>query len=432
VVQTLLQHGADVAAKDKGGKTALDLAENRATHHRCKEEVKTALREHGAKHSLFYAAERGMVELVADLIEEGADVNEKKHFTLETTYTGKAGQTPLDFAWNDEVKTALREHGAKHSLFYAAGRAMVELVADLIEEGADVNEKNHDGYTSLHLASSSSRHVAVVQMLLQHGADVTARNKDGNTSLHLASSSGHAAVVQTLLQHGADVAARNEAGKTPLDFARHDEVKAVFVRHFTPSFFSFSWRLTWAMEQMGAWMQTQMGAWMPWLFVVLLSVYLYAQMQYTPLHEAADKGHKAVTRALVEARADVNARDWMHSTPLHAAARNGHEAVARVLVEGRADVNAKALMQYTPLHAAARNGHEAMTRLLVGAGADVNAKDYWGKTPLDVATNRGHAGVMKLLQKTPATMVKSIGLAAGAAVTSTVGYGLYWLLTQGD
>ena len=109
-----------------------------------------------------------------------------------------------------------------------------------------------------------------------------------------------------------------------------------------------------------------------------------------------------------------------------------YEAVARVLVEGRADVNAKALMQYTPLHAAARNGHEAMTRLLVGAGADVNAKDYWGKTPLDVATNRGHAGVMKLLQKTPATMVKSIGLAAGAAVTSTVGYGLYWLLTQGD
>ena len=29
-------------------------------------------------------------------------------------------------------------------------------------------------------------------------------------------------------------------------------------------------------------------------------------------------------------------------------------------------------------------------------------------------------------------LVQSIGYAAGAAVTSTVGYGLYWLLTQGD
>jgi hypothetical protein len=47
-----------------------------------KEEVKTALREHGAKHSLFYAAKKGMVELVADLIKEGVNVNEKNEVSL--------------------------------------------------------------------------------------------------------------------------------------------------------------------------------------------------------------------------------------------------------------------------------------------------------------------------------------------------------------
>ena len=47
-----------------------------------KNDDKTALREHGAKHSLFYAAQRGMVELVADLIKEGADVNEKEHVSV--------------------------------------------------------------------------------------------------------------------------------------------------------------------------------------------------------------------------------------------------------------------------------------------------------------------------------------------------------------
>ena len=46
-------------------------------------------------------------------------------------------------AKNDEVKTALREHGAKHSLFYAAEKGMVELVEDLIKEGANVHEKNN-------------------------------------------------------------------------------------------------------------------------------------------------------------------------------------------------------------------------------------------------------------------------------------------------
>ena len=52
-------------------------------------------------------------------------------------------------AKNDEVKTALREHGAKHSLFYAAEKGMVEVVADLIKEGADVNEKLEKGHVSV-------------------------------------------------------------------------------------------------------------------------------------------------------------------------------------------------------------------------------------------------------------------------------------------
>jgi hypothetical protein len=54
------------------------------------EEVKTALRKHGAKHSLFYAAEKGIVELVADLIKEGAEVNEKNHVSLNRVLSSYA------------------------------------------------------------------------------------------------------------------------------------------------------------------------------------------------------------------------------------------------------------------------------------------------------------------------------------------------------
>jgi ankyrin repeat protein len=62
---------------------------------------------------------------------------------------------------------------------------MVDLVADLIKEGANVNEKGYDGWTSLHAASQNG-HAAVVQTLLQHGADVAARNKGGETALDCA------------------------------------------------------------------------------------------------------------------------------------------------------------------------------------------------------------------------------------------------------
>jgi hypothetical protein len=50
--------------------------------------------------------------------------------------------TALDVATNDEVKAALRQHGARHSLFYAVTQGMLELVADLIKEGADINERD--------------------------------------------------------------------------------------------------------------------------------------------------------------------------------------------------------------------------------------------------------------------------------------------------
>ena len=82
IVAKLLSLGADVALKDKWCKPALDVATN--------DEVKAALRQHGARHSLFYAAEQGMLELVADLIKEGANVNVKNHVSLNRVLSASA------------------------------------------------------------------------------------------------------------------------------------------------------------------------------------------------------------------------------------------------------------------------------------------------------------------------------------------------------
>ena len=52
------------------------------------------------------------------------------------------GRTPLDIAKTEEVEAALREHGGKHSLFYAIEKGMHEEVPELIKGGADVNFQN--------------------------------------------------------------------------------------------------------------------------------------------------------------------------------------------------------------------------------------------------------------------------------------------------
>jgi len=69
------------------------------------------------------------------------------------------------------------------------------------------------------------------------------------------------------------------------------------------------------------------------------------QLQRAPLHLAASRGHCAVARALIEGRADVNARDFVLRTPLHEAALHAHEEVVKLLLEGSADVNLQDLVR---------------------------------------------------------------------------------------
>jgi ankyrin repeat protein len=145
---------------------------------------------------------------------------------------------------NDEVKAALRQHGAKHSLFYAAENGMSELVADLIKEGADVKEQNQDGMTALMLACRSllaceEEKEAAAAELMEATKNACAldvqgggyKGSDKRSALHYASSSGLESAVAKLLSLGAEAALKDARGQTALDVAKNDEVKAVFFSH---------------------------------------------------------------------------------------------------------------------------------------------------------------------------------------------------------
>jgi ankyrin repeat protein len=56
-------------------------------------------------------------------------------------------------------------------------------------------------------------------MLHEHGADIEAKNEDGNTALHVAADRRNAESVQDLTGHGANIQAKNKYGETPRDLA---------------------------------------------------------------------------------------------------------------------------------------------------------------------------------------------------------------------
>jgi ankyrin repeat protein len=93
-----------------------------------------------------------------------------------------------------------------------------EIVQILLRAGADVNEKDVNGFTALML-SAYSGHADVVKILLEAGADVNVRDIYGDTPLIEAAMSGNMETVTIFLDAGADIDAfnaKNADGSTPL------------------------------------------------------------------------------------------------------------------------------------------------------------------------------------------------------------------------
>ena len=69
---------------------------------------------------------------------------------------------------------------------------------DLVEQGADINAVNEDGYTALMLAARNG-HLETVQALMEvPGIDTNKKNNYGSNAMHYAAMYAHREVVQAL------------------------------------------------------------------------------------------------------------------------------------------------------------------------------------------------------------------------------------------
>jgi ankyrin repeat protein len=118
---------------------------------------------------MHYAVEAADNEIVAALLDKGADVNA----------SDETGATPL---------------------LLAAGKSVV-LVTSLVRRGANVNAKDLRGWTPL-MAASGSRDPQTVEFLIANGADVSAKDNDGWTARKQALLSGCDGIVEKIKQAG--------------------------------------------------------------------------------------------------------------------------------------------------------------------------------------------------------------------------------------
>ena len=111
----------------------------------------------------------------------------------------------------------------------AARYGYVEVVAFLIEKGADVHLKNRSGQDALMCAVHTGS-LDTVQLLVEAGADVHSRDRRERSVLHYAAIRQEANMVRYLIdEHGIDVNASDWEKRTPLFYVRDRQVAELFI-----------------------------------------------------------------------------------------------------------------------------------------------------------------------------------------------------------
>ena len=127
-------------------------------------------------------------------------------------------------------------------LSVAVWEGKTELVALLLEHGANARAGATNGETALHAAAYKGN-VEAGRLLIAHGADVNCRTTHGTTDmfitsppvcgetpLHLAAAYGHREFVELLLAGGADRKIQDHTGQTPVHWAaRHHQHELIKV-----------------------------------------------------------------------------------------------------------------------------------------------------------------------------------------------------------
>lgn len=265
----------------------------------------------------------------------------------------------------------------------------------IIELGAPYHQANHEGRTALHAAATiedefraGSDQRTWLEFLLQPSMqfDINSKDKDGVTALHLASAVSDINTL-TLIQNGADLYLRDRLGRTPLHFAAiggQSNVVGLLLETHEPNLMFINHQCSNRRSALHE--ASRSGS--PECVSLLLNggadLSLTDERGRTALHAAA--GFKEIPEA-------QKMEPVYHSQP-------ASSADSRSTLQGRKRKNDFISLVSREI---CSSGDDArcigeVVRLLLAAGADPNWPDKNGLRPLDVAISLGCASVVEILR----------------------------------
>ncbi|KAH7234494.1 ankyrin repeat-containing domain protein [Fusarium solani] len=208
VVNTLIQHGADLNATTREGKTPLQAA---------LEACGTPRLDLSNSGPAWHKPRRGTARKRRRLSKWPQDIGSSPP-TIAFPRFHRCELIAATLLDNGASPVSVTRSAAGSPLHVACLIGSKHTVVRLLEKGADVNQIGGPFKHVLSIAIATSR-PDLVALLLQHGADPNYRRENYDTPLHLAGKMNSTLSVKHLLEHGADAAKRDADGNLPLDVA---------------------------------------------------------------------------------------------------------------------------------------------------------------------------------------------------------------------
>ncbi|NWW64700.1 MYPT2 phosphatase, partial [Ifrita kowaldi] len=185
----------------------------------------------------------------------------------------------------------------------------------------------------------------MVKFLVENGANVNQQDNEGWTPLHAVASCGYLNIAEYLISHGANVAAVNSEGEVPSDIAEEAAMKDLLLEQVKKQGVDLD--LSRKEEE-----QQMLQDARQWLNSGRIEDIKQPRTGATALHVAAAKGYSEVMRLLIQAGFNLNVQDNDGWTPLHAAAHWGVKEACSILAEALCDMDIRNKLGQTPFDVA--------------------------------------------------------------------------------
>ena len=283
-------------------------------------------------------------------------------------------------------------------------------VHKLLKKGANPNVVHGD--EPLIVLAAKKAHPCVIDLLAQKGADINAKDKDGNTALHIAALNGNIRLAKKLIEkYHANTLIQNNNKDLPMHMAMQNpniEVLKLLQKHGTPIYQENIGKESVASLAVKSNNSEILKTIFHWLRPYE-SIYLKDPMINSLLLSSIQSKSVVSTTHLLKHTPDLNAPIYEGMNPLQYICEREDEQQLNALLsfDGQLDINKQDNLGYTALHYACKRQNKQMVLALLEKGADATLKNHFGEDSLFIAKQTNNLDFLNFVKEAISTPNKA-------------------------